>query len=63
MLARAILGLGDTAELSRRAQEAQKASHYANVRFQPECARAQDVHEGYIAEGTKKQQDKKVKSG
>jgi hypothetical protein len=53
----------DTAELGRRAQEAEKASHYANVRFQPDDARAQDVHRGYIAQETKRQQDQKVKSG
>lgn len=47
-LAREVLGFGDTAELGKRAQQAEKASHYANVRFQPEYARAQDVHEGYI---------------
>jgi hypothetical protein len=40
--------------LGRRAQEAEQASHYANVRFQPEYARAQDVHEGYAASGAKK---------
>jgi len=53
-LARSVLGFGDTAELGRRAQEAEQASHYANVRFQPEYARAQDVHEGYAASGAKK---------
>jgi len=47
-LAREVLGFGDTAELGKRAQEAEKNAHYANVRFQPEYARAQDVHEGYI---------------
>ena len=39
---------GDTADLGKRAKEAEKASHYASVRFQPEYARAQDVHDGYI---------------
>jgi 4-hydroxyphenylacetate 3-monooxygenase len=53
-LARAVLGFGDTAELGRRAQEAEKESHYANVRLQPEYARAQDVHDGYIAQGAKR---------
>lgn len=62
-LARSVLGLGDTAELGRRAQEAEKASHYANVRFQPEYARAQDVHEGYIGQGAKRQQDQNAKVG
>jgi 4-hydroxyphenylacetate 3-monooxygenase len=47
-LARSVLGFGDTSELGRRAQEAEKASHYAGVRFQPGYARGQDVHEGYI---------------
>jgi 4-hydroxyphenylacetate 3-monooxygenase len=47
-LARQVLGFGDTAELGKRTQEAEKASHYASVRFQPEYAKAQDVHEGYI---------------
>jgi aromatic ring hydroxylase len=46
-LARQVLGFGDTAELCKRTQEAEKASHYASVRFQPEYAKAQDVHEGY----------------
>ena len=47
-LARQVLGFGDTAELGKRTQEAEKASHYASVRFQPEYAKAQDVHEGYV---------------
>jgi len=47
-LARQVLGFGDTAELGKRTREAEKASHYASVRFQPEYAKAQDVHEGYI---------------
>ncbi|MFF7212839.1 hypothetical protein ACFZAU_20235 [Streptomyces sp. NPDC008238] len=47
-LARDVLGFGDTAELGRRAQEAERASHYAGVRFRPGYARGQDVHEGYI---------------
>jgi 4-hydroxyphenylacetate 3-monooxygenase len=46
-LARDVLGFGDTAELGRRAQEAEKASHYASARYQPDYVRAQDVHEGY----------------
>ena len=62
-LARSVWGFGDTAELGRRAQEAEKASHYASVGFQPEYARAQDVHEGYIAQGTKRQQDQNAKVG
>lgn len=48
-LARDVLGFGDTAELGKRAAEAEKASHYANVRYQPKYAQAQDVHDGYIA--------------
>jgi 4-hydroxyphenylacetate 3-monooxygenase len=59
-LARAVLGFGDTAELGRRAKEAEQASHYANVRFQPEYARAQDAHEGYIAQEAKKPQGEAV---
>ncbi|GAC1534369.1 MAG: 4-hydroxyphenylacetate 3-monooxygenase, oxygenase component [Marmoricola sp.] len=47
-LAREVLGFGDTEALSKRAEEAEKASHYANVRYQPEYARDQDVHDGYI---------------
>ncbi|ACL42524.1 MULTISPECIES: 4-hydroxyphenylacetate 3-hydroxylase family protein [Micrococcaceae] len=47
-LARDVLGFGDTAELGRRAEEAEKASHYASVKYQPEYARSQDVHDGYI---------------
>ena len=50
-LARDVLGFGDTAELGKRAEEAEKASHYASVRFQPEYARNQDVHDGYIGTG------------
>jgi 4-hydroxyphenylacetate 3-monooxygenase len=46
-LARQVLGFGDTAELGKRTREAEKASHYASVRFQPDYAKAQDVHEGY----------------
>jgi 4-hydroxyphenylacetate 3-monooxygenase len=38
-LARQVLGFGDTAELGRRTQEAEKASHYAGVRFQPSTQR------------------------
>ena len=48
-LARDVLGFGDTAELGRRAEEAEQASHYANVRYQPEYAREQDVQQGYYA--------------
>lgn len=59
-LARTVLGFGDTAELGRRAQEAEKASHYANVRFQPEYARAQEVREGYVAEGAKQTQQRQT---
>jgi 4-hydroxyphenylacetate 3-monooxygenase len=53
-LARDVLDFGDTAELGKRAQEAERASHYAGVRFQPEYARDQDVHDGYI-DGAKEQ--------
>jgi 4-hydroxyphenylacetate 3-monooxygenase len=49
-LARDVLGFGDTEELARRAEEAQKASHYANVRYQPEYAVGQDVRETYIGQ-------------
>jgi len=48
-LAREVLGFGDTDELARRAEEAERTSHYTNVRYQPEYARDQDVHESYIA--------------
>ena len=48
-LARDVLGFGDTEELARRAEEAEQASHYANVRYQPEYAREQDVQQGYYA--------------
>lgn len=47
----------DTAELGRHAVEAEKASRYASVRYQPNYARAQDARDGYIAdemEGRKK---------
>jgi hypothetical protein len=47
-LARQVLGFGDTAELGKRSREAEEASHYAGVRFQPEYAKAQDVREGSI---------------
>lgn len=49
-LARDVLGFGDTEELARRAAEAQQASHYANVRYQPEYAVGQDVRESYIGD-------------
>src|SRR3546814_20096651 len=45
-LAREVLGFGDTADLGKRAKEAEQASHYASVRFQPDYARAQDVRDG-----------------
>ncbi|MBR0750523.1 4-hydroxyphenylacetate 3-hydroxylase [Bradyrhizobium japonicum] len=47
-LARDVLGFGDTAELGKRAQEAEQRSHYASVRFQPEYAKAQDVKKSYM---------------
>jgi hypothetical protein len=54
-LARQVLDFGDAAELGKRTQEAEKASHYTSVRFQPEYAKAQDVHEGYtLSEADKK---------
>jgi hypothetical protein len=40
----------DTAELGRHTVEAEKASRYASVRYQPNYARAQDVRDGYIAD-------------
>ena len=49
-LAREVLDLGDTTELGRRAEEAEQASNYASVRFQPDYAREQDVHAGYIGD-------------
>src|SRR3546814_5642519 len=49
-LAREVLGFGDTADLGKRAKEAEQASHYASVRFQPDYARAQDVRDGYRSE-------------
>ena len=59
-LARQVLGFGDTAELGRRAAEAEKASHYASVRYQPKYARAQDVRDGYIGEDAETETRKKV---
>ncbi len=47
-LARQVLGFGDTAELGKRAQEAEQKSHYASVRFQPDYAKAQDVKKSYM---------------
>ena len=47
-LARDVLGFGDTAELGKRAQEAEQKSHYAGVRFQPDYAKAQDVKKSYM---------------
>jgi hypothetical protein len=49
-LARDVLQLGDTTELGKRAEEAEKASHYAGVRFHPEYTRDQDVRDGYIGD-------------
>lgn len=49
-LARDVLGFGDTADLGKRAKEAELKSHYASVRFQPDYARAQDVRDGYIGD-------------
>ena len=49
-LARDVLGFGDAEELARRAEEAEQANaDYANVRYQPEYAREQDVQQGYYA--------------
>jgi 4-nitrophenol 2-monooxygenase / 4-nitrocatechol 4-monooxygenase, oxygenase component len=49
-LARDVLGFGDAEELARRAEEAEQANAaYANVRYQPEYAREQDVRQGYYA--------------
>ena len=49
-LARDVLGFGDAEELARRAEEAEQANAaYANVRYQPEYAREQDVQQGYYA--------------
>jgi aromatic ring hydroxylase len=45
-LAREVVGLGDTEELAKRAEEAERRSHYASARYQPEYARAQDIREG-----------------
>ena len=44
-----MLGFGDAEELARRAEEAERDAAYANVRYQPEYAREQDVQEGYYA--------------
>lgn len=52
-LAREVLDFGDTAELAKRAAEAEQRSHYASVKYQPEYARGQDVREGYYAEAAK----------
>ena len=59
-LARQVLGFGDTAELGKRAAEAEKASHYTSVRYQPNYARAQDVHDGYIGDDAEKEKPKKI---
>jgi 4-hydroxyphenylacetate 3-monooxygenase len=48
-LAREVLGMGSLADIAARAEEAEKSSHYASVRYQPEFARAQDQHDGYYA--------------
>src|SRR3546814_7295719 len=45
-LAREVLGFGDTADLGKRAKEAEQASHYASVGFKQDYARAQDVRDG-----------------
>ena len=50
-LARDVLGFGDTEALAARAEEADRASHYTSVRYQPDYAREQDAHETYIADG------------
>ncbi|MDB5638333.1 MAG: 4-hydroxyphenylacetate 3-hydroxylase [Bradyrhizobium sp.] len=59
-LARQVLGFGDTAELGRRAAEAEKASHYASVRYEPNYARAQDVRDGYIGDDVESEKRKKL---
>jgi 4-hydroxyphenylacetate 3-monooxygenase len=46
-LAREVVGLGSLEEIAARAEEAEKASHYAPVRHQPDYAKAQDQAEGY----------------
>jgi aromatic ring hydroxylase len=51
-LARDVLGFGDSEQLAARAVEAEKRSHYASVRYQPEYAREQDVQEGYFRESS-----------
>ena len=48
-LARGVLGLGSLADIAARAEEAERSSHYASVRYQPDFARAQDQHDGYYA--------------
>ena len=58
-LARKVLGFGDTAELGKRAAEAEKASHYANVRYQPKYAQAQDARQGYSVTGADKDREGK----
>jgi 4-hydroxyphenylacetate 3-monooxygenase len=40
-------------EIAARAAEAEQASHYASVRFQPEYAREQDQKKGYYIEDEK----------
>jgi 4-hydroxyphenylacetate 3-monooxygenase len=52
-LARGVLGLGSMDEIAARAAEAEQASHYASVRFQPEYAREQDQKKGYYIEDEK----------
>ena len=49
-LARETLGFGSMDEIVERAAEAEKKSHYASVRYQPEYARDQDQRDGYYNE-------------
>ncbi len=44
-LAREVVGLGDTEEMAKRAEEAERKSHYASARYQPGYAQAQDIRE------------------
>jgi len=49
-LARDVLNFGGMDEIAARAAKAEKESHYASVRYQPEYAREQDQQQGYYAE-------------
>lgn len=53
-LARSVLGFGSVDEIAARAATAEKDSHYASVRYQPQYAREQDQQKGYYVEEEKR---------